>query len=408
MRTRSLLVLGISTTLAALAPFMSNTASAEPAPRAAVAPTQAFSGSGAGTFDSSFRDEPTYAGHYQSTGQLGSGSFVIDAGIHTSAVFTRSDGTKLTGTSVVNVPFGCGTVLKGADCLHVDVTGTSDIERGQLQVEALVSSVHVGIFGLATTFTINGVLTLDHRIGYLMVDANGTTFAFGGIDHLGNAPTSHAIDVERTPSGLGYWIVNESGSVYAFGDAPYLGNAPSATFAPGEVVTSMSATPTGKGYWLFTSTGRVFTFGDARSFGDLRALPLNGRIIGSVATPTGLGYYMVGTDGGVFAFGDARFRGSMGNARLNRPVVGLVPTQDNAGYWLVASDGGVFSFDASFFGSTGGIRLNQPIVAMVPYGRAYLMVASDGGVFNFSRSPFFGSEGGTAIAAPVVNGAAAS
>jgi hypothetical protein len=56
----------------------------------------------------------------------------------------------------------------------------------------------------------------------------------------------------------------------------------------------------------------------------------------------------------------------------------------------------------------GATRLNWPIVSMVRYGTAYLMVAADDGVFNFSHAPFFGSTGGTAIPAPIVNRAAAS
>jgi hypothetical protein len=41
-----------------------------------------------------------------------------------------------------------------------------------------------------------------------------------------------------------------------------------------------------------------------------------------------------------------------------------------------------------------------------PQGDGYWLVASDGGVFSFGKAPFEGSEGGTALAEPVVAGAA--
>jgi hypothetical protein len=364
---------------------------------------QAFTGSGTGTgsFGVAVIDDVLFSGHYSSTGQLGSGTFDFRVGLDPFARFTRSDGARLSGNAVVDTPGVCGAPDPELYCFRVAVTGSTDLEAARVQVTA---RLHEGV----STLTFSGAVAVSHRIGYSMLLGNARVDAFGGLDHLGDAPTTNAVDIERTPDAGGYWIVNAAGQVYAFGDAPYLGNAAADALAPGERVTSMTATPTGRGYWLFTSRGAALTFGDAHSYGDLRSVTLNGGIVGSVATPTGHGYYMVGTDGGVFAFGDARFRGSMGGVRLNQPVVGLVPTPDNDGYWLVASDGGVFSFDAPFSGSMGGVHLNRPVVAMVGYGSAYVMIASDGGTFDFSSLPFFGSDGGTALPAPVVNGAAAS
>jgi ribosomal protein L24E len=398
----------ISAALALFAPFMSQAATAESAPRVAVAPTQAFIGSGTGGFDASFRDEPTYTGRYSSTGQMGSGSFIIDTGINAFAAFTRSDRMRLYGTSVVQTPFACGPFVQVLECLQVDVAGTADIASARIRVKANVSNVPDGVFGLATAFTINGTLALAHRVGYWMVDTTGSVAGFGGLPALGNAPTTGVTHLEPTPDHQGYWIIDSAGHVYAFGDAIWLGNAPEAALAAGETVTGLSATPSGHGYWLFTSRGRVLPFGDAPFLGDMHTVALNGPVIGAVATPTGHGYYMVASDGGVFTFGDAAFHGSMGSTRLNRPVNGLVPTVDNTGYWLVASDGGVFAFNAPFLGSMGNTALNQPVVGMTRYGTGYLMVARDGGLFNFSSEPFFGSLGGTGTPNPTVGVAATS
>jgi hypothetical protein len=364
---------------------------------------QAVSGTGTGTQGfGAFIDDVFLDGTYLSTGQLGSGKFSFDEGLNPSADFIRSDGARLHGNSVTETPGACGRDPEVSWCIRVDVTGSTDLRAARVQVAARVRE------GVASV-TFSGVVAVTHRIGYSMLVANGRVDTFGGLDHLGDAPTANAVDLERTPSANGYWVVNSKGQVYAFGDAPYLGGTGQGSLPPGEVITSMSATPSGQGYWLFTSLGDVGALGDARYSGNMRTVALNGHIVGSVATPTGLGYYMVGSDGGVFAFGDARFRGSMGGMRLNRPIVGLVPTPDNEGYWLIAADGGVFSFgDARFHGSMGGAQLNRPIIGMVPYGSAYLMIASDGGVFNFSTLPFFGSDGGKTIPAPVVNGAVAN
>jgi hypothetical protein len=61
-----------------------------------------------------------------------------------------------------------------------------------------------------------------------------------------------------------------------------------------------------------------------------------------------------------------------------------VPTSALPGYWLVARDGGVFSFGVPFFGSQGGRRLSAPIVAMapVPGGASYSLAGSDGAVYG--------------------------
>jgi len=75
------------------------------------------------------------------------------------------------------------------------------------------------------------------------------------------------------------------------------------------------------------------------------------------------------------------------------------------GYWEVARDGGVFSFGSSaFYGSMGGTPLAAPIVgfAPTPDRRGYWEVARDGGIFAFGDATFYGSMGGKPLAAPIV------
>ena len=98
----------------------------------------------------------------------------------------------------------------------------------------------------------------------------------------------------------------------------------------------------------------------------------------------------------------------VGSAGLPGPPSPPPAPPPNSSYWLVAADGGVFSFNAPFYGSEGGKHLNAPVVAMAPTAGhgGYWMVASDGGVFSFGDAQFYGSEGGQHLNAPVVGMAA--
>jgi N-acetylmuramoyl-L-alanine amidase len=83
----------------------------------------------------------------------------------------------------------------------------------------------------------------------------------------------------------------------------------------------------------------------------------------------------------------------------------MASTPSGGGYWLVAADGGIFTFgDASFYGSEGATPLAAPIVGMAstPNGGGYWLVAADGGIFTFGDASFYGSEGATPLAAPIV------
>jgi hypothetical protein len=393
---------------------------AVPATAQAATVTQPQSGSANGTFSYSvYTGTRSEQGHYQSNGQLGSGSYEIttttatmtgclDSDMPTAtARFVRSDGAVLRGN--VTGDLDCGAPI-GARLTIALTHGSTDLLGTQLAFErtAAADRINPSGGGGVEHFTFSGTTIATKRVGYLMVDATGRVYAFGGLTAGHNAPTTNAAHIEPTPTRNGYWIVDHDGHVFAFGGARWFGNIQPTVFLPGEEATSLSATPSGKGYWVFTNRGRVVQFGDANFFGDLRAVPLRGPIVGSIATPTGDGYYLVGSDGGVFAFGDARFLGSMAGTRLDQPVIGIVPTTNGSGYWLVASDGGVFAFRAPFLGSMGGVALNRPIVGLVRYGSGYLMVGSDGGIFSFSTSPFFGSLGANPPPNPIVAAAASA
>jgi hypothetical protein len=420
MRSRNLV--GVCVFLVTCLGHVGPVAAVPHAPVAANLPAQAQSGTAVGTNDVDvYFTTESHGGRYVTGGQLGTGYYLINATYDQSgcahpggdititgtADFHRTDNARLRGTAT-----GTEACTNGAVRITVDLTfGSHDFVSAHLTLTGTRTFDHITPSADVYTETLElaGTAVFTNTVGYWIVDEDGSVTGYGGLESLGNAPTTGVTHLEPTPDFHGYWIVDSAGHVFAYGAARWLGNAPSAALAAGETVTNLSTTPTGHGYWLFTSRGRALPFGDASFLGDMHAAALNGPVIGAVATPTGRGYYMVASDGGVFAFGDAKFRGSMGAVRLNRPVNGLVPTADNSGYWLIASDGGVFAFGgAPFHGSMGGRPLNAPVVGMARYGDGYLMVASDGGLFDLSTEMFFGSLGSTPLAHSIVGVAATS
>ena len=96
------------------------------------------------------------------------------------------------------------------------------------------------------------------------------------------------------------------------------------------------------------------------------------------------------------------------NSGAARQAEGAVPCSADPGYRLAAADGGVFSFCEPFFGSIGGTPLAAQVVgtAATPDGAGYWLVAADGGIFSFGDAPFFGSMGGHPLNRPIVGMAA--
>ena len=64
-----------------------------------------------------------------------------------------------------------------------------------------------------------GTLVLRHRLGYAMVDSNGSTYMFGGIDPYPGVNTPDVVDLELIRAGDGGWIATRAGVVYTIGDA---------------------------------------------------------------------------------------------------------------------------------------------------------------------------------------------
>jgi hypothetical protein len=99
---------------------------------------------------------------------------------------------------------------------------------------------------------------------------------------------------------------------------------------------------------------------------------------------------------------DPRRTGSLTNPPLART---FCPASGPGGYRFAAADGGVFAYCGSpFYGSLGGTHLAAPVVGMASTAdnKGYWLVGADGGVFAYGDARSFGSLGGRPLAAPIV------
>ena len=301
-------------------------------------------------------------------------------------------------TGYVITPSGRSAFTVGTVTSYT-VTGLSN---GTAYTFKVAAKNAVGTGAAATSNAVTPQAATAPNFGYWQVTGDGGVFPQGHLPSYGTAASivlhSPIVGAAATPGYKGYWLVAADGGIFAYGNAGFYGsmgghplNAP---------IVAMAATPSGRGYWLVASDGGIFAFGDAGFHGSMGGHPLNAPIVG-MASDGGSGYWLVASDGGIFAFG-APFYGSMGGKPLNASIAGIASTSDGHGYWMVGSDGGVFSFgNATFKGSAVGSTSGQPIVGISAAPGGYLMTSSRGGVFAFG-TPYYGSEAGAALNAPVV------
>ena len=88
---------------------------------------------------------------------------------------------------------------------------------------------------------------------------------------------------------------------------------------------------------------------------------------------------------GGFATGECSFNAEAPNPAPSGPLMHIsTPNTTLSGYWLAAQDGGIFSFGLPFFGSEGGQALAQPIVGVgaEPGGIGYNLADANGTVYR--------------------------
>ncbi len=330
----------------------------------------------------------------------GASAHAGDAAATVSWTAPASDGgSPITGYRVTSSPDGRTCTTGGAT--SCTVTGLSN---GITYTFAVVAINAVGAGPSATTGPVTPNSPAATQGGYWIVTTDGGVFSHGPASPHGSASsillTHPIVGAATVPDGKGYWLVASDGGIFAYGSAHFYGSMGGKPL--NEPIVGMASTPDGKGYWEVASDGGIFSFGDAAFEGSTGGMHLNQPIVGMATAPGGGGYWLVASDGGIFAFGTAQFHGSLGAIHLNAPIVGATAAPDGQGYWMVASDGGVFAFGtAGFKGSAAGSIGGFTAVGIAASAGGYVVLASNGGVFTYG-TPFYGSQAGTPLNAPVV------
>ncbi|MBO3752423.1 M15 family metallopeptidase [Streptosporangiaceae bacterium NEAU-GS5] len=187
-----------------------------------------------------------------------------------------------------------------------------------------------------------------------------------------NAPMTAIL---ASPTGKGYLLVAADGGTFAFGDYPFPGSLGGLRLNAPVVDAARDSDP--RHVWLVASDGGVFALGTTPFFGSMGGRPLNAPMTAILASPTGKGYLLAARDGGTFAFGDFPFPGSLAGLRLNAPVVDAALAGHGTGVWLLGEDGGIFALSAPFYG-------NALSEANPPHPTYPAPVPGNGGLVNVS------------------------
>ncbi len=322
-----------------------------------------------------------------------------------SASFTRG----LTGRFTVSASGSPAPSLSESGTLPRGVT-FHDNGNGTATLAGAPSVTSTVMYPLTLTAS-NGVppnavqhfrLTVADHAGYVLTDAGGGAYPFGGVRYAGSLPgegihVSDVTGIAATLDGRGYWMVTASGQVYNFGDARPYGSI------TGIPIVGIAATPSDGGYWLVARDGGVFTFGNAKDFGSIPGLGVHATdIAGMAPTRDGDGYYITRGDGTVFGFGDALFQGGQVTAHFGSPVVAIASDRATEGFWLLSAIGGIYAYHAGYFGATSPADTMIGI-APSPDDRGYLLADHAGHVYPHGDAHNAGSAPSsqvTGIAAP--------
>jgi hypothetical protein len=337
----------------------------------------------------------------------------VTAGAGTPPAFTSASSARftrgLTGRFTVSAAGSPAPSLSESGTLPPGVT-FHDNGNGTATLGGTPSVTSTVTYPLTLTAS-NGVppnavqhftLTVADHAGYVLTDADGGAYPFGGVHYVGSLPgegihVSDVTGIAATLDGRGYWMVTASGHVYNFGDAHPYGSV------TGIPIAGIAATPGDGGYWLVARDGDVFPFGNAKYFGSIPGLGVHvADVAGMAPTRDGRGYYITRGDGTVYGFGDALFAGGAVTAHFGSPVVAIASDRVTEGFWLLSANGGIYAYHAGYFGATSSAGAMIGIVPS-PDDQGYLLADHAGRVYPHGDAHNVGSAPSsqiTGIAAP--------
>ncbi len=209
------------------------------------------------------------------------------------------------------------------------------------------------------------------RYTYDLATASGEVLAFGGARSFGSAISYNLpapiVGIASTSDLLGYWLVGADGSVYAFGDAVLHGSLAGKLTAPDHVIAILPTADDG-GYWLVDANGVIRPFGDAHRIGPGRLPPadLSTPIVSAAVMRNGLGAWLTNAAGEVFTIGGAVSYGSLAGTTLASPVTGMAATPSGLGYWLTEANGSTYAFGNAVPSGTATKTIPGSVVGIVP------------------------------------------
>lgn len=283
----------------------------------------------------------------------------------------------------------------------VTITGDVTVESGAALLATFANNdvVHSGLSSLTVQGNVfvveNGTALLGCENPAFTCFDDGT--ATSGVTVGGSIEATNALGVILHASTIGGDIVQTGGGggntcvpqgVFAEFGPPAYSDYEDNTISGNLRVTGMM------GCWfgaIRNNIGGSFTYAN-NTYNDPDASEnLTNTIAGNILCSGNSPVSQYGDSGGSpntvsgFGTGECAFnvtQPDMANSGTPTPIA--VPNATPQGYWLAASDGGIFTYGVPFLGSQGGTALAQPIVGMaaVPGGSSYNLADANGAVFG--------------------------
>lgn len=116
-----------------------------------------------------------------------------------------------------------------------------------------------------------------------------------------------------------------------------------------------------------------------------------GSQVGITAPPSGAGAWSVDQGGCVTPHGGVAGQGGECGVSIGSTIVGMAAYNSvNNGYWLASASGNVYAFNAPFYGSAGGTGIAAPIVAIAAKtnGGGYWLLGANGAVYSYGAQDY--------------------
>lgn len=352
---------------------------------------------------------------------VASGAVVAAMVVPLSLIGPSASAGAAPGATSCGVPNNPPSSLAAGTYSSLDVTGYCAVNAGQVTITgdvtiepgaALVAAYANNSVGSGTSgITVGGNINVGSGDAALILGCEASAFPCADDPNQGS-PTLNSSDTVNgsilAPDSLGVIVHNSTigadvvqtggggGAACPFpgpGIFGFLGSPTYSDYEDNTVAGNMRITGLASCWFgaIRNTIGGSFTYTN-NTFNDPDASEnLTNTIAGNMLCTGNSPVSQYGDSGGSpntvsgFATGECAFsvtQPDMANGGALTPIA--VPNTTPQGYWLVAADGGIFTYGVPFLGSQGGTALAQPIVGMAatPGGGSYNLADANGAVFG--------------------------